>query len=159
VAHTMSTVYIGLGANLGDREATIRAALDRLRAHPHVTVVAESPLIETDAVGGPPGQPAFLNGAAALETDLEPYDFLDVLKQVERDLGRRPRGRWGPREIDLDLLLFGDRVVETARLTVPHARLRERRFVLAPLAEIAPDARDPVTGRTVREMLERLRDG
>jgi len=159
VAHTMSTVYIGLGANLGDREATIRAALDRLRAHPHVTVVAESPLIETDAVGGPPGQSAFLNGAAALETDLEPHDFLDVLKQVERDLGRRPRGRWGPREIDLDLLLFGDRVVETARLTVPHARLRERRFVLAPLAEIAPDARDPVTGRTVREMLERLRDG
>ena len=149
----MATVYIGLGSNLGDREATIRAAVDRLRAHPQIKVTAESSLIETAPVGGPAGQPTFLNGAAALETDLEPDALLDVLKGIERDLGRRPRTRWGPREIDLDVLLYGDRVIETARLTVPHPRLAQRRFVLAPLSEIAPDARDPVTGRTVREML------
>ena len=149
----MATVYIGLGSNLGDREATIRAAVDRLRAHPQIKVTAESSLIETAPVGGPAGQPTFLNGAAALETDLEPDALLDVLKGIERDLGRRPRTRWGPREIDLDLLLFEDRVIETARLTVPHPLMAQRRFVLAPLSEIAPDARDPVTGRTVREML------
>jgi len=152
----MATAYIGLGSNLGDREAAIRVALDRLRAHPHIEVTATSRLIETEPVGGPPGQPAFLNGAAAVETDLDPHALLDALKQIEHALGRRPRERWGPREIDLDLLLHGDRVVETERLTVPHPRLSERRFVLGPLAEIAPDARDPVTGRTVREMLEGL---
>jgi 2-amino-4-hydroxy-6-hydroxymethyldihydropteridine diphosphokinase len=152
----MAMAYIGLGSNLGDREATLRAALGRLRAHPHIEVTAESRLIETAPVGGPPGQPAFLNGAAAVETDLEPHALLDALKETERALGRRPRERWGPREIDLDLLLYGDRIVETDRLTVPHPRLSERRFALGPLAEIAPDARDPVTGRTVRAMLAAL---
>ncbi len=153
----MATAYIGLGANLGDREATIRAALERLGSHPQVEVTAVSRLIETEPVGGPPEQPPFLNGAAALRTDLEPADLLALMKEVERALGRDPTGpRWGPRPIDLDLLLYDQRVVRLPGLVVPHPRLRERRFVLEPLAEIAPSARDPETGKTVRELLEAL---
>jgi len=153
----MATAYIGLGANLGDREATIRAALERLGSHPQVEVTAISRLIETEPVGGPPEQPPFLNGAAALRTDLEPADLLTLMKEVERELGRDPTGpRWGPRPIDLDLLLYDQRVVRLPGLVVPHPRLRERRFVLEPLAEIAPNARDPETGKTVRELLEAL---
>ncbi|MCX5648873.1 MAG: 2-amino-4-hydroxy-6-hydroxymethyldihydropteridine diphosphokinase, partial [Planctomycetota bacterium] len=94
--------------------------------------------------------------AAEIETDLAPETLLEELKRVERALGRRPGPRWGPREIDLDILLCGDTMFETGTLVIPHPRMRERRFVLEPLAEIAPDARDPVTGRTVRELFALL---
>jgi 2-amino-4-hydroxy-6-hydroxymethyldihydropteridine diphosphokinase len=152
----MTTVYLGLGANLGDRRANIDAALALLRAHPRVRVGAVSSFIDTDPVGGPPGQPVYLNGAARIETDLAPADLLAELKRIERRLGRRGGPQWGPRPVDLDILLYGDCVVDEPDLVIPHMGLRERRFVLAPLAQIAPDARDPATGLTVRELLARL---
>jgi 2-amino-4-hydroxy-6-hydroxymethyldihydropteridine diphosphokinase len=152
----MPTVYLGLGANLGKRRETIDAALARLADHPAICVGAVSALIETAPVGGPAGQPNYLNGAAAIETNLDPAALLAELKRIEHDLGRRDGPRWGPRPIDLDILLYGDLVLDSPDLTIPHPRLRERRFVLEPLAEIAPDAIDPVTGLAVRALLARL---
>jgi 2-amino-4-hydroxy-6-hydroxymethyldihydropteridine diphosphokinase len=152
----MATIYLGLGANLGDRRANLEAALAALRAHPRVRLTAVSSFIDTPPMGGPPGQPTYLNGAARIETDLEPADLLAELKRIERSLGRRDGPRWGPRPCDLDILLYGDRVVDDPDLIIPHLGLRERRFVLEPLCEIAPEAIDPLTGRTVRELLARL---
>jgi 2-amino-4-hydroxy-6-hydroxymethyldihydropteridine diphosphokinase len=144
--------YIGLGANLGDRERTIRRAIEILGAEPGVEVVAVSTLRVTDPVGYV-DQPRFLNGAAAIETELEPRELLDRLLAVERALGRDRSGpRYGPRTIDLDLLLYGDRVVDEPGLTVPHPRLAERPFALEPLAELGPGLTLP-DGRRVSELL------
>ena len=145
----MTVAYVGLGANLGDRDATIRAAIAEL---PGVVVV--STLRETDPVGVT-DQPRFLNGVAALETELPPRELLDRLLAVERGLGRERRERWGPRTIDLDLLLYGDEVIDEDGLTIPHPRLHERRFVLEPLAEIAPELVIPGQGR-VEDLLAEL---
>jgi 2-amino-4-hydroxy-6-hydroxymethyldihydropteridine diphosphokinase len=130
--------YVGLGANLGDREATLRRALELLGARPGIEVVAVSSFRETDPVGYLE-QPRFVNAAAAVETELAPHELLDTLLAVERELGRTRDGpRFGPRTVDLDLLLYGDLRLDEPGLTVPHPRLHERRFVLEPLAEIAP---------------------
>jgi 2-amino-4-hydroxy-6-hydroxymethyldihydropteridine diphosphokinase len=149
----LTRAYVGLGANLGDRGATIRRAVELLAADPEIEVAAVSSLRETDPVGYA-DQPPFLNGAAALDTELSPRGLLDRLLAIERKLGRvRGDGpRNGPRAIDLDLLLYGDRVVDEAGLTVPHPRLAERRFVLEPLHELDPGLRLP-DGRAVRELL------
>jgi len=152
----MARAYVGIGSNVGDRAETIDRAVRALAQTAGITVAAVSPLAETDPVGGPQGQGAFLNGALALDTSLEPEALLDALQAVERDLGRRRADRWGPRTIDLDLLLYDERIIAHGRLTVPHPRLRERRFVLEPLAAIAPEAVDPITGRSVRGLLEDL---
>jgi 2-amino-4-hydroxy-6-hydroxymethyldihydropteridine diphosphokinase len=154
----MATVYLGLGSNLGDRRAHLGAAIEALRANPRVRGIAVSAFIETAPVGGPAGQGPYLNGAAIIETDLLPRDLLTELKRIEHALGRREGPRWGARPIDLDILLYGDTILDTPDLAIPHPRMTERRFVLEPLAEIAPDARDPRTGRTVRELLAALRD-
>lgn len=145
----MTLAYVGVGANLGDREATIRAALDALPG-----IVAVSELRETDPVGVL-DQPPFLNGAAALETELAPRDLLDTLLAVERELGRERRERWGPRTIDLDLLLYGGETIDEPGLTVPHPRLHERRFALEPLAELDPELLVPGLGR-VKDLLAKL---
>jgi 2-amino-4-hydroxy-6-hydroxymethyldihydropteridine diphosphokinase len=145
----MTRAYVGLGANLGDREQTIRAAVAELP-----DVVAVSPLRETDPVGVT-DQPRFLNGVAALETELAPRELLDVLLAVERRLGRERRERWGPRTIDLDLLLYGDAVIDEDGLKIPHPRLHERRFVLEPLADLAPQLVVPGLGG-VEDLLAEL---
>lgn len=145
----MTRVYVGLGANLGDREATIRAALARLPG-----LVAVSKLRETEPVGVV-GQPAFLNGAAALETELSARELLDALLAIERELGRERRERWGPRTIDLDLLLYGEERIDEPGLTVPHPRLHERRFALEPLADLDQELVVPGRGR-VGDLLAEL---
>jgi 2-amino-4-hydroxy-6-hydroxymethyldihydropteridine diphosphokinase len=148
--------FIGIGSNLGDRERAIREAVGMLRAAAGVQRVDPSSLHETAPVGGPPGQGCFLNGAARVETTLDAPAFLRLLLDTERALGRERRERWGPRVIDLDLLLFEDRVIDTPELTLPHPRMHERLFVLLPLAEVGPDAIHPRTGRTVRDLLSTL---
>ena len=152
----MTRAYVGVGANLGDREGTIRAALAALDARRDVAVVAVSTLRETDPVGYLE-QPPFLNGVAALETELAPRELLDALLEVERELGRvRGEGpRYGPRPIDLDLLLHGDLVLDEPGLVVPHPRLHERLFALEPLAELEPALVVPGRG-AVKDLIARL---
>jgi 2-amino-4-hydroxy-6-hydroxymethyldihydropteridine diphosphokinase len=139
--------YIGIGANLGDREGAIASAVDLLRAEEGLEVLAVSALRETDPVGYV-DQPRFLNGAVAVETSLTARELLGRLLEIERRLGRvRGEGlRFGPRTIDLDLLLYGDETIDEPGLQVPHPRLTERRFALEPLAELAPELEIPGAG-------------
>jgi len=148
----VTRAYVGLGANLGDRERTLREAVDALGAGEGIEVVAVSTLRETEPVGVGQ-QPRFLNGAAALDTTLESRELLDRLLDVEQRFGRvRVPGEHGPRTLDLDLLLYGDDQIDEPGLTVPHPRLHERRFVLEPLAELAPGLVIPGRG-TVESLL------
>jgi 2-amino-4-hydroxy-6-hydroxymethyldihydropteridine diphosphokinase len=133
----MTRSYIGIGANLGNREATLRSAVASLAATPGVEVVAVSTLRETDPVGFITDQPRFLNGAVAVETSLDARDLLDLLLRIEADHGRTREGsQGGPRTLDLDLLVHGDERIDEPGLTIPHPRLHERAFVLEPLAEL-----------------------
>jgi 2-amino-4-hydroxy-6-hydroxymethyldihydropteridine diphosphokinase len=146
-------VAIALGSNLGDREAHLRYAVDRLSAV--LTAVRVSPFIETEPQGVGP-QPRFLNGALVGGSQLNARDLLGVLQTIERERGRERPHVGAPRTLDLDLVLFGAEVVDQPGLTVPHPRFRERAFVLQPLAAIAPEMIDPVTRLTVRELLRRV---
>jgi len=148
--------YIALGSNLGDREKTIRGAVAALEADPDIAVVAVSTLIDTEPVGVV-DQPRFLNGVAALDTDLSARQLLDVLLDVERRFGRLRDGAvpQGPRTLDLDLLLYGDDEIDEPGLRVPHPRMHEREFVLGPLEELAPGLEVPGKGaiQTLRARL------
>jgi 2-amino-4-hydroxy-6-hydroxymethyldihydropteridine diphosphokinase len=150
----VARAYVGPGANLGPREATILRAVDLLAAEPEVELLELSSLVETEPVGVT-DQPEFVNGAVSLETALPPRELLAALLRIERELGRVRSGeQWGPRTIDLDLLLYGDEVVDEPGLTVPHPRLHERRFALEPLAEIEPDLEIPGRGKVSNVLSE-----
>jgi len=148
-----TTAYIALGANLGDRRRNIQAALSWLRDTQRVKVIKVSSFIENPAVGGPPDSPPFLNAAAEIQTTLSAQELLDVLLDAESHLGRERRVKWEPRVIDLDLLLYGDKIIAEPQLQVPHPLMHERRFVIEPLAEVAPQAVHPVLKKTIRELL------
>ena len=147
----MKTVYLSLGSNIGDREAMLQSAIEALPGA-GVTVARTSALYETEP-RDLPNQPWFLNLIAECRTELFPVQLLGRLQRIERQLGRKRTVPKGPRTIDIDIILFGNSTVQTPALQIPHPRFRERRFVLAPLKELAPDLRDPVTRRTITELL------
>jgi 2-amino-4-hydroxy-6-hydroxymethyldihydropteridine diphosphokinase len=150
----LKLVYLGLGSNMGDREVSLRTALDQLDA-PDLRLRRVSSFYETEPIGFRE-QPWFLNLAAEFETDLLPGQLLQRMQKVEMNMGRTRTIANGPRTIDIDILLYGNVAMTTGELEIPHPRYRERRFTLAPLAELSPDLTDPVTGQTMREMLARL---
>lgn len=152
----MPTAYIGLGSNLGDRRATLDAAVRRLRAEPGLRVLAVSRYYETAPVDCPPGSGDYLNAAVAVETDRDPHDLLKLLQHIEQQFGRVRTGVNSPRTLDLDLLLYGDRAIDTPDLIVPHPRMHERAFVLVPLADVGKQADHPGFGKRVWRLLEEL---
>jgi 2-amino-4-hydroxy-6-hydroxymethyldihydropteridine diphosphokinase len=152
----MSFALVSLGANLGDRAKTLAAAVQALGEHREVKLAAISSYRETDAVGGPAEQPAFLNAAVLLETSLSPRELLGVLQRIELQFGRKREAHWGARTLDLDLLLYDEAVLDEADLMLPHPRMAYRRFVLASAAEAAPHMRHPQIGWTVAELLNHL---
>jgi 2-amino-4-hydroxy-6-hydroxymethyldihydropteridine diphosphokinase len=148
-------VYIGLGANLGAREVTLHRAVEALASIDAVAVLRCSSVYESAPVGPP--QPRYLNSVVELECGLAPRRLLSILKHIERDLGRtEPSERWGARAIDLDILLWGDKVVAEPSLQIPHLELHKRRFALEPMCELSPDHRHPLLGKTVLELMAQL---
>lgn len=148
----MQTVYLALGANLGDRLGTLRGARAALRRTPQVRVTASSPLYETEPVGGPEGQERYLNAVLEVETELSPRDLLHLCLEVEGRFGRRRELHWGPRTLDVDVLLYGGEIRRAPDLILPHPLMHRRPFVLLPLCDLAPQAVHPVLGRSVAEL-------
>ncbi len=149
-----TTSAIALGSNLGQCCATLESALEELDNRDHITVKAYSSWYTTAPVG--PSQPDYLNGCAILEVGLSPQELLKTLLSIEDQFGRVRKERWGPRTLDLDVLLFGDLILETPELEIPHPRMTQRAFVLVPLAEIAPDSIEPVSGEAIGQLVEKV---
>jgi len=144
------SVYIGLGSNLGDRHAHLADAMHYLQNSSNIRVVATSSFLET-LPWGHTDQPDFLNGVTEIRTDFSPAELLKFLKDGEQILGRTPAERWGPRVIDMDILLFGNRIIKDTDLVIPHPEMTRRRFVLDPLLELNPHGVHPISGRKLRE--------
>ncbi|BBP72933.1 2-amino-4-hydroxy-6-hydroxymethyldihydropteridine diphosphokinase [Pseudomonas sp. Seg1] len=147
----MERIYIGMGSNLADPAEQLRSALDALEQLPQTTLAGVSAFYQSDSLL--PGQPRYTNAVAALDSDLAPLDLLDALQAIENDQGRERLERWGPRTLDLDILLFGDRLIDEPRLKVPHYQIQERAFVLYPLAELAPQDLRLADDRTLTDLL------
>lgn len=154
------TVYIGFGSNVGDRVDFCDRAVTLLSLLPHSSLTGVSLLYETEPVrdGSDPGENWFLNGVVQLETDITPHSLLSALREIEQSLGRDQDNRSGPRTIDLDILFYGNRIIDEANLTVPHPRLHQRRFVLMPLSELDPLFVHPVKQQSVNYMLSKAED-
>lgn len=151
----MTKVYVGLGSNLGNKRENLVNAINRIDAHDEIHVKDKSSFYETAPVGGPP-QPDYVNCVIELETEVGPQALLKEFKKIEKALGRKPGVKWGPRTVDLDILLYGDRIVNDLNLKIPHERMHERAFVLEPLCEISPDIKHPVLRVNISELLEKL---
>jgi len=151
----VSKVFVGVGSNLGDREFLIRKAVEGMRDLPHTTVIRVSSLYDTEPVGEVE-QPAFLNAAVWLETDLGPRELLWHLLLVEKRMGRVRAQKWGPRPIDLDLLFYGDETRDEPDLKIPHPEAHRRAFVLLPLLELDPEFIHPVSGESIRKLMKKL---
>jgi len=149
----MAIVYLGLGSNLGDKESNINKAIDCIKGLKNTVLLKKSFFYVTNAVGGPE-QDDFLNGVIKVQTDISPNDCLKAFKEIEKMLGRKDRALNYPREIDIDILFYDDRILESDNLVIPHPRLHERDFVLRGLNEVAPDLVHPLLGKTVRELYE-----
>ena len=156
IARRTVVAYIGLGSNLGDRVSMIIQALLKLEEFSGVRVALVSQLIDTAPVGGPEDQDDYINGVAELRCELPAEELLSVLQEVESSLGRERLIKWGPRTIDLDLLLFDEEVIDTPGLQVPHPSMHERRFVMEGLVEIAPEVVHPVLGKTMQQIMDEL---
>lgn len=150
----MFTVYIGIGSNIGKKEDNCRNAITFLREK-GLEIVSQSSIIETEP-WGVKNQPRFMNAAVEAKTILQPGELLKLLKEIEREMGRRSGTRWGPRVIDMDILFYDDLVMRTQDLEIPHPGIQDRDFVLKPLAEIAPDKVHPVLKKSIRELLDNI---
>ncbi|MCY3868205.1 MAG: 2-amino-4-hydroxy-6-hydroxymethyldihydropteridine diphosphokinase [Gemmatimonadetes bacterium] len=148
-------IYIGIGANLGDREKTLQDATGILNAKPEIAVIAASAVYETAPIGVV-DQPYFLNAVLQVHTSLSARSLLNCLLAIERKFGRLRETRWGPRTLDLDILLYGDAIINQPGLQVPHPRLHERAFVLAPLCDLKPGLKHPVLGQSIRFLTDSL---